>query len=110
MGGGQPTVKCHVMITVLGSEEKWLLRTMGEGSGDSDCQPFLNSTKVCPLHYLQSMCFHPTLAIFFVVPSFCFFGEAPQNPDQEYHQFHYNTWVVVCSSALYILGNNLSIT
>lgn len=73
MGREWPTVKYQVMITVLGLGDEWLLSTMGEGREDDDCQPFLNFTKVCPLHYLQSVCFYPILAILFVVHKLFFF-------------------------------------
>lgn len=90
VGGGWPTVKYQVVIT----DCPWLGRGMaaqdhGGGQGGNDCQPFSNSTKVCPLHYLQSTCVHHSPAIFFVVHSFGFFSlEGLQNPDQEYQKFH----------------------
>lgn len=109
VGGGWPTVKCPVLTTIPGTKQP----AQGHGGNsteDSDSWPFINSTQVCPLHYLQSICFHSS----YICHPFCslqvwlFFPEGPQNSDQEYHQFHYNQ--IVCSSVSHIIGDILSIT
>lgn len=93
------------MTTVFGPRE-WLLRT-SRGQG-RDSRLSLKSTQVCPLHYLQSISFLPTLAFLSVVqkvlftPSFA----GPQHSDQEYH--HFSCSCEVCSNAIHALGNNLS--
>ena len=74
VGGGRPAGKCHVKATVLGTEEESLLRTSGDVTEDSDTQPFLHSTRVCPLHYFKAY-LHPTLAILLGIHKVFFGGK-----------------------------------